>query len=89
MYPEGPYSGSKMVDPAPTPRGIELLFHDPFSDSLTAQQPAPGRMRTGALNSALDRKPEPTTRPASRSDQIDAVVRELKLLARRNGTSLE
>ena len=89
IHPGGPYSGGKMADPVPMTRGIELLFHDPLSDSSTTRQSAPDRMRSGALNSAHDQKPAPRTPPASRSDQLDAVVRELKLLARRNGTALE
>lgn len=65
---------------APSPRGPEMVFHDPLSHYL------PSRMQT-----SLHASPKPnrialkragTRKPATRAAAIEAVSQELKLLAR-------
>lgn len=89
--PQGAASGA-----TPTPKGPELLFHNPFSDSTgyltdsaTTQPPVHSRVDARTRRDPRNRKRHARTRPASRLDEIDVVVRELKLLARSRGTSLD
>jgi hypothetical protein len=70
----------------PPPRGPEMVFHDPFSHDLPPKQadipvhssPKPQRVEGKRTNS---------NQPATRAAAIEAVVRDLKLLALSKGIS--
>jgi hypothetical protein len=73
----------------PRPQGAELIFHDP----LPTPEPEQGPARSGFPVTSLYGSPESQPKrlkkegPATRADRLEAVSRELKLLARGRGRS--
>lgn len=75
---------------APSPKGPELVFHDPLSKLISEQQAgSPGvPMMSLGDSRGPDRTEQNRLRrrmPATRADAIEAVSRDLELLARRRG----
>ena len=75
---------------APSPKGPELVFHDPLSNFVSEQQAgSPGVPMMSLRGSRGPDRTEPnrsrTRMPATRADAIEAVSRDLELLARRRG----
>lgn len=84
---------------APSPRVAEMIFHDPLADSVPEQQAdrsrVPVRSVSGSLNVPGSRNaagsPEPKRvdrnglEKKRRADAIEAVSRDLELLALRRG----
>lgn len=65
----------------------ELIFHDPLADSAPEQQADRSRIAVVSVQGSpqsnrVERKRLNKKRPATRADAIEAVSRELELLAR-------
>jgi hypothetical protein len=82
-----PNSPEPLPPAAPSPKGPELVFHDPLPTSEPEQQA--GRSRVPVLSFHCDPVPKhrKNKRPATRADRLEAVSRELKVLARGRGSS--
>lgn len=77
---------------APTPRGPELVFHDPFANSVAGQRAdAPDGPLMPVRSSPGPDPAEPKRLkrrwPATRAEAIEAVSRDLDLLLQRSGNS--
>lgn len=74
---------------AVSPNGPELIFHDPLRDSAPASPPEPEQPVLSRVPAVSHhREPglkSPKRRPATRADRLEAVARELILLARDRG----
>ncbi|MBT2519841.1 hypothetical protein J7E80_02350 [Arthrobacter sp. ISL-28] len=75
---------------APSPRVAELIFHDPLADSAPEQQAAGSRVPVMSVPGSreprrVERNRLGEKKPATRADAIEAVSRELELLALRRG----
>jgi hypothetical protein len=84
---------SEPLASVPSPRGPEMVFHDPLAD-LVSEQRTESRgasfspFRASPKANRFEAKRQRRRLPASRADAIDAVSRELELLARRRGNPL-
>jgi hypothetical protein len=79
-------TGAEFTSQAPLPRGPEMVFHDPFSHDLPEKH-ADISVRGSRKPQRVERQRTGSRQPATRADAIEAVLRELKLLAVRNGIS--
>lgn len=75
---------------APSPRVAELIFYDPLADSVPEQQADRSRVPVMSVPGSpepkrVERNRLEKKRPATRADAIEAVSRELELLALRRG----
>lgn len=77
-------TGAEFPGGAASPRGPELVFHDPFANDLPEKQ-ADISFRSSRKPQRVERKRTGSRQPATRADAIEAVLRELKLLAVSNG----
>ena len=79
---------------APSPRVAEMIFHDPLADSVPEQQAdrsrVPARSVSGLLNAPGSPEPKRVDtnglEKKRRADAIEAVSRDLELLALRRGS---
>ena len=78
-------SRTSLVVAAPSPKGAEMVFHDP----LPTPKPESQRSRVPVVffYDSPEPKPLKNERPATRADRLEAVSRELKVLAHRRGKS--
>ena len=74
---------------APLPQGAELIFHDPLSISDPEQEPARSGFPVSPLYGSPESQPKRLKKngPATRADRLEAVSREVTLLARDRGRS--
>lgn len=82
-------SPKALLAAAPSPQGPELVFHDPLHASGPEQQPVRSRVPAITLHGSPELNPKRLTnkRPATRADRLEAVSRDLRLLARGRGSS--
>jgi len=69
---------------APSPLGTEMVFHDPFSHDLPEKH-ADMRFDSSRKPHRMERKRPESKQPPTRAAAIEAVSRELKILARSKG----
>lgn len=70
----------------PSPRGPEMVFHDPFSLSLPEKH-AGLRLYGSRKSHRVERKRPESRQPDTRAAAIEAVSREVQILARSKGIS--
>lgn len=74
---------------APRPQGAELIFYDPLPTPEPEQEPARSGFPVTSLYGSPESQPKRLKKngPATRADRLEAVSRELNILARGRGRS--
>jgi hypothetical protein len=78
-------SRNPLVVAAPSPKGAEMVFHDPLPAPMSKGQAS--RAPVVLFDDSPEPKPLKNERPATRADRLETVSRELKVLAHRRGKS--